>query len=65
MTSIRTMWGLDLDKLNSIAAAASIELLIAAQSYFEREWISQKENIIYLTPTGKLYADNVASALFF
>jgi oxygen-independent coproporphyrinogen-3 oxidase len=65
MTSIRTMWGLDLDKLNNIAAASSNELLIAAQSYFEREWITRKENIIYLTPIGKLYADNVTAALFF
>ncbi len=65
MTAIRTMWGLDLDKLNNIAAASSIELLIASQSYFEREWIIQKGNVIYLTPTGKLYADNIAAALFF
>ena len=65
MTSLRTMWGLDLGKLNSIAAAASNQLLIAAQPYFEREWITQKNSIIYLTQTGKLYADNIASELFF
>jgi len=65
MTSLRTMWGLDLDKLNTIAAGASDQLLIAAQSYFEREWIIQKNNVIYLTPTGKLYADAIAADLFF
>ncbi len=65
MTSLRTMWGLDINKLNSIAAAASNQLLIAAQPYFEREWITQKDNTIYLTQTGKLYADNIASELFF
>jgi len=59
------MWGLDLNKLNSIATGSSTQLLIAAEEYFERGWITQKENIIYLTQTGKLYADNVASALFF
>jgi oxygen-independent coproporphyrinogen III oxidase len=65
MTSLRTMWGLELDKLNSIAAASSNQLLIAARPYFEREWIIQKDYTIYLTQTGKLYADNMAAALFF
>lgn len=65
MTSLRTMWGLDLDRLNAIAAASANQLLIAAQTYFDREWIIQKNNIIYLTPTGKLYADAIAAELFF
>lgn len=65
MTSLRTMWGLDIDKLNAIAAASANQLLITAQEYFERGWITQKEKTIYLTPTGKLYADQVAAGLFF
>lgn len=65
MTSLRTMWGLNLDKLNTIAAASAKVLLTAANEYFDREWIIQKENTIYLTPTGKLYADQVAAGLFF
>lgn len=65
MTSLRTMWGLHLDKLNAIAAGAENELIKSAQRYFENGWIEQKENVIYLTPTGKLYADNIASGLFF
>jgi len=65
MTSLRTMWGLDLDKLNSIAAASAIELVLAARRFFDKGWIEQKDNVIYLTQTGKLYADNIASGLFF
>lgn len=65
MTSLRTMWGLDLNKLNNIAAAASLQLLIAAEEYFERGWITQQENTIYLTQAGKLYADNIAAGLFY
>jgi oxygen-independent coproporphyrinogen-3 oxidase len=65
MTSLRTMWGLALDKLNTIAPASAIVLLATAQSYFDKEWITQKNNTIYLTQTGKLYADHIASALFF
>ncbi|MEO3405349.1 radical SAM family heme chaperone HemW [Mucilaginibacter sp. CAU 1740] len=65
MTSLRTIWGLDLDKLNQIAKGASDQLLKEAAEFFEREWITQKEKVIYLTPTGKLYADHIAAELFF
>ncbi|MGN6641041.1 MAG: radical SAM family heme chaperone HemW [Mucilaginibacter sp.] len=65
MTSLRTMWGLDLDKLNSIAAGSSDELLKLTHTFFEKEWISRNSDIICLTPTGKLYADHIASELFF
>ncbi|MBS1527348.1 MAG: radical SAM family heme chaperone HemW [Bacteroidetes bacterium] len=65
MTSLRTMWGLDLDKLNSIAAGASEPLLRSAASFSERAWLRQEENKIYLTQTGKLYADHIALELFF
>ncbi|MBS1530228.1 MAG: radical SAM family heme chaperone HemW [Bacteroidetes bacterium] len=65
MTSLRTMWGLDLDKLNSIAAGSSNELLKSAAEFLERQWIGQEAHKIYLTQTGKLYADHIASGLFF
>jgi len=65
MTSLRTMWGLDLNKLNSIATASDGHLVKAARRFFDSQWIEQKDEIIYLTPTGKLYADSIASELFF
>ncbi|HVV54559.1 MAG TPA: radical SAM family heme chaperone HemW [Mucilaginibacter sp.] len=65
MTSLRTMWGLDLVKLNSIAAGTSDLLLKAAQAFFEKGWLKQENNKILLTQTGKLYADHIASELFF
>ncbi|MFS2189556.1 radical SAM family heme chaperone HemW [Mucilaginibacter sp. Mucisp84] len=65
MTSLRTIWGLDLARLNQIAKGASAELLKAAAEYFDREWIIQKDNVIYLSATGKLYADHIAAGLFF
>lgn len=65
MTSLRTIWGLDLDKLNTIATASANQLLIAADEYFNKEWIVKDNNIISLTPKGKLYADHIASELFF
>jgi len=65
MTSLRTMWGLDLGKLNGIAAASSDELLKAARPFFEKGWTEEKNNVIYLTRNGKLYADHIAAELFF
>ena len=65
MTSLRTMWGLELNRLNSIAPASSDQVLVAARRFFDNQWIEQKDEIIYLTSMGKLYADNIASGLFF
>jgi oxygen-independent coproporphyrinogen-3 oxidase len=65
MTSLRTMWGLDLNKLNTIAAGASDVLLKSAQNFFDSEWVREESRIIYLTQKGKLYADHIASELFF
>jgi oxygen-independent coproporphyrinogen-3 oxidase len=65
MTSLRTMWGLDLDKLNTIAAASANQLLVEAEIFFDKGWIVRKENIISLTQAGKLYADYIAAELFF
>jgi len=65
MTSLRTMWGLDLDRLNSIAADSSAVLLAEAKRFIDSCWINQDGGKIYLTQSGKLYADHIASELFF
>jgi oxygen-independent coproporphyrinogen-3 oxidase len=65
MTSLRTMWGLDLEQLNKIAKGSSDQLLKEAIEFFDKGWIAQKDQTIYLTQTGKLYADHIASELFF
>ena len=65
MTSLRTMWGLDLDKLNAIAPASAEELLKCARPFFEKGWIEEKDGVIFLTQAGKLYADHIAGELFF
>ncbi|MCR8558687.1 radical SAM family heme chaperone HemW [Mucilaginibacter sp. BJC16-A38] len=65
MTSLRTMWGLDLKKINIIAAGADSPLIKAAEPFFEKGWIERREDIITLTAMGKLYADHIASELFF
>jgi oxygen-independent coproporphyrinogen-3 oxidase len=65
MTSLRTIWGLDLTKLEAIATGASAEILKPSAEFFERAWIEQRESNIFLTRAGKLYADHIAAALFF
>ena len=65
MTSLRTKWGLNLDKLNSISQSSAGVLKSAAQPFFEKEWLYEKDKVITLTPSGKLYADHIASELFF
>ncbi len=65
MTSLRTIWGLDLGKLNTIANGSRALLITAARQFFDNGWIEQKDDTIYLTPPGKLYADHIASELFF
>ena len=65
MTSLRTQWGLDLGYLNKIAAGSADQMLKEANEFFDKGWIRQEEQTIYLTKKGKLYADHIAAELFF
>ncbi len=65
MTSLRTKWGIDLDKLDRIAGGSSTQLLKSARQHFEDGSLILQEGVVVLSPSGKLYADNIASALFF
>ena len=65
MTSVRTMWGLDLDVLENIQSGASSLLLKEAIQFFDNNWLIQIGHVLTLSPGGKLYADHIASELFF
>lgn len=65
MTSLRTAWGLDTNKLEAIVGGAAAILLKAAEPYFADGKVQQTDSIITLTQKGKLYADNIAAGLFF
>jgi oxygen-independent coproporphyrinogen-3 oxidase len=66
MISLRTMEGLDLDKLQAIDPKAGIKDQILKQSkkYQERGLLEVIGNTIRLTKEGKLMADGIASDLF-
>lgn len=65
MTSLRTMWGLHLDKLESIAAGTPAILLKEAIPFFDKGWLYRDGDVLTLTQSGKLYADHIAGELFF
>jgi oxygen-independent coproporphyrinogen III oxidase len=61
MTSLRTMEGLDINKLE---AAAGIELQARGKKFIENGLMKTEANFLRLTKEGKLLADGIAAALF-
>lgn len=65
MTSLRTMWGLDLKKIEQdFGGDFLVKTEIQLSNFFTKGWIKQKNETIYLTQSGKLFADHIASELF-
>jgi oxygen-independent coproporphyrinogen III oxidase len=65
MTSLRTMWGIDLNKVAiDFDPIMKTKLLASADKYLSKDWLALTDNKLILTPKGKLYADLIASELF-
>lgn len=65
MTSLRTQWGLDLQKITTdFGKAAKDNLLAVADEYRQKNWLLIDEDKVKLSAEGKLYADLIASELF-
>ncbi|TKC01869.1 radical SAM family heme chaperone HemW [Pedobacter cryotolerans] len=65
MTSLRTMWGLDLQKITSdFGKLFELETRRQMKPFIERGQITLDGNIIKLTTNGKLFADGIAAELF-
>ena len=66
MTSLRTIEGLDLEKINSLFGTNHVnQLLNASNIYIQSEKIIHQNNRLILTKQGKLFADGIAADLFF
>ena len=66
MTSLRTMEGVDLEKISSVFGENHVnQLLVSSQKFIQSEKIIQKNNSLVLTKDGKLFADGIAADLFF
>lgn len=65
MTSLRTMWGCDLE---AVAARWGIErvdaILKAARKFIDQGLLQKKDDHLLLTSRGKLFADGIAADLF-
>jgi oxygen-independent coproporphyrinogen-3 oxidase len=65
MTSLRTMWGCDLDKIArewDATTATGVEK--DSHLFQEKKWVVQDGRKLFLTNSGKLFADRIASELF-
>jgi len=66
MTSLRTMWGLDLEYIaGKYGQSAGDKILQAAGIYLERKQMTSSGRQLVLTNQGKLFADGIAAELFF
>jgi len=66
MTSLRTMWGCDLMKIRQeFGDSYADELLNKSEKFIDRKWIEHTQHLLTLTRKGKLFADKIASDLFF
>lgn len=66
MTALRTMWGIDLDKIvRDFGADTKQGLLSEIQPFIDQQEVELiKERYLTLTMKGKLLADHIASELF-
>jgi oxygen-independent coproporphyrinogen-3 oxidase len=65
MTSLRTMWGMDLSKiLSDFGPSILNEIESNLKEYLDNQSIVIEKNTVKLTSRGKLFADQIASDLF-
>ncbi len=65
MTSLRTMWGCDMDKITKQwGSYYAKEIHNSAAIFQDKKWLTAQDNTLALTPAGKLFADKIASELF-
>jgi oxygen-independent coproporphyrinogen-3 oxidase len=65
MTNLRTSWGCSLNKIETdFGNEVYTYILNNADKHIENSSLIIKENILYLTNQGKLYADKIAADLF-
>jgi oxygen-independent coproporphyrinogen-3 oxidase len=65
MTSLRTMWGLDLQKIKNDFGSNFNEMLLKdIRPFVEKQQLNLANDKVFLTQEGKLFADGIAAALF-
>ncbi|SDM54596.1 radical SAM family heme chaperone HemW [Siphonobacter aquaeclarae] len=64
LTSLRTQWGSDLDRVSALSASGRAEVDRELPGLESSGWVRREGSFIYLTEAGKLMADRVAEILF-
>ena len=64
MTSLRTMWGCDLNKMAGFGPRFQTHFLGIAAGYIESGHLVEADGFFRLSTEGKLLADGIASDLF-
>ena len=65
MTSLRTMWGCDLEKIEQEwDASCSKQVEKSSYIFQEKKWVRQEDRKLVLTNEGRLFADRIAAELF-
>ena len=64
LTTLRTMWGADLNYIISEFGDEFHQYILKASSKYSGEMIESQKNKLFLTDKGKLFADRIASDLF-
>jgi oxygen-independent coproporphyrinogen-3 oxidase len=65
MTSLRTMWGMDLKKIEQeFGREYRSRVEDSMEGFLNKNHLTKQDDIIILTMEGKLFADKIASELF-
>ncbi|MGV3704935.1 MAG: radical SAM family heme chaperone HemW [Arcticibacter sp.] len=66
MTSLRTMWGMDLERIDRDFGGGYRDVIEDnARVFVERGWLDRKDgHTLVLSDAGKLFSDHIASELF-
>ena len=65
MTSLRTIWGMDLNKISTdFGSDYKNRIGKDLQTFTDKKFVKINENVVTLTSEGKLFADHIASELF-
>lgn len=65
MTALRTMWGVDLEKIKALGARFEEHFLKTSLPFLESGHLIRKDDNFSLSKAGKLLADRIAMELFF
>ncbi|PWS27184.1 coproporphyrinogen III oxidase [Pedobacter yonginense] len=65
MTALRTMWGIDLSKIENDFGKDFLEQTLQnLKNFEEKDWLCISNEKVTLNQNGKLFADHIASELF-